>query len=197
MSQNLEEQLSAFLDGELPDAELELLLARLERDPARRQVLARYAMIGETVRTGTARPEALALTERVRVALLTEERLTRRRPALAPARAWWGWVAGGMAAAAALAAVLVTGPTAQQGATAPVVSVAPAATGLLDEPISPVRSVASYRLNPGAAARLTGYMVAHGEYTNQLSRNNFDSRLVSARAERASWQRSQDLVDVR
>ena len=36
MSQILEEQLSAFLDGELAPDEMELLLARLEREPGRR-----------------------------------------------------------------------------------------------------------------------------------------------------------------
>ena len=56
----------------------------------------------------------------------------------------------------------------------------------------PSRAAANHRLNPGAAARLTGYLVAHGQYTNQLSRSTFDSHLVTARAERASWRQPQD-----
>lgn len=191
MSQKLDEQLSAFIDGELPEAELDLLLARLDRDPARRHVLARYSMIGECIRTGAPQPAALALTERVRAALLAE-----RQPATGPAPAWRGWVAGAMAAAAALTAVLVAAPSAQRGGV-PVVGVEPAVPSLIDEPLMPVRSVVNYRLDPDAAARLTGYLVAHGEYASQLSRNNFDSHLVSAGAERASWRQAGDLTDVR
>ena len=41
----------------------------------------------------------------------------------------------------------------------------------------------NHRLTPGAAARLTSYLVAHGQYTNQLSRSTLDSHLVAARAD--------------
>ena len=43
MTDPVKEQLSACLDGELPAAELDLLLKRLERDPELRDVLGRYA----------------------------------------------------------------------------------------------------------------------------------------------------------
>src|SRR5688500_2199552 len=49
-SEHLCEQLSAFLDGELPQAQIELLLRRLEREPELRAMLERYAAIGESVR---------------------------------------------------------------------------------------------------------------------------------------------------
>ena len=42
MSKTIEEQISAFSDGELPDEELELLLHRLERVKAHRSTLATY-----------------------------------------------------------------------------------------------------------------------------------------------------------
>jgi sigma-E factor negative regulatory protein RseA len=191
MSQRIDEQMSAFIDGELPAAELDLLVARLDRNPSRRAALARYAMIGECLRTGSGRVEALDISERVRAALGGDA------PASAPAApslrasAWRGWVPGAVAAAAAVAAVLVGVPFALQGsgptATETVATAAPS-----EVPLASVTPGATKRLNPRAAARLTGYLVAHGQYANQLSRNSFDSHLVSARAERASWRLPQD-----
>ena len=50
MTDRLHEQLSAFLDGELPAAEAQLLLARLERDPLLRATLTRYTLAGDALR---------------------------------------------------------------------------------------------------------------------------------------------------
>src|ERR1039457_101398 len=50
MSEQIREQISAFLDGELPSAETELLLKRLLRDAQLRESFGRYALIGEAVR---------------------------------------------------------------------------------------------------------------------------------------------------
>ena len=50
MSEQIREQVSAFLDGELPSSETELLLKRLTRDPELRQSFGRYALIGENLR---------------------------------------------------------------------------------------------------------------------------------------------------
>jgi negative regulator of sigma E activity len=54
MSEQIREQVSAFLDGELPDSETELLLKRLTRDGELRESFGRYALIGESIR-GTSR----------------------------------------------------------------------------------------------------------------------------------------------
>lgn len=191
MSQRIDEQMSAFLDGELPAAELDLLVTRLDRDESRRAALARYAMIGECIRTGTGRVEALDISGRVRAALAGEVQGTA--PVALPTRAsaWRGWVPGAVAAAAAVAAVLIGVPFALQGSR-PVSAVVVETAVQPDAPLTSVTPGATKRLNPRAAARLTGYLVAHGQYANQLSRNSFDSHLVSARAERASWRLPQD-----
>jgi len=49
MTQTIEEQISAFCDGELPDEELELLLRRFERGEAHWAILARYSLLGELI----------------------------------------------------------------------------------------------------------------------------------------------------
>ena len=188
MSQILEQQLSAFLDGELPVEELDLLLARLDREPTHRTTLARYAMIGEWVRGGAASPTTLGVADRVRATLLADAKPV---PQPAPAN-WGGWLAGGLVAAAAVAAFLVPGRGAWRPESQAVARQDDATLQLMQEPLSSVTASVGHRLNPRAAARLTSYLVAHGEYTNQLSRSTFDSHLVTARAERASWRQSQD-----
>lgn len=195
MSQVLEQQLSVFLDGELPAEELDLLLGHLDRDAAQRLKLARYAMIGECVRSGVASPAALSVAERVRTALLADMTPVVARPRSAPVNRW-GWLAGGVAAAAAVAAFLVANTEMPGLANGPAVRQDNTVRQLTEEPLSSITAAANHRLNPRAAARLTGYLVAHGQYTNQLSRSTFDSHLVTARAERASWRQPQDLASV-
>ncbi len=62
MSEQIREQVSAFLDGELPDSETELLLKRLTRDAELRESFGRYALIGEALRGSSRVP----LTPRLR-----------------------------------------------------------------------------------------------------------------------------------
>jgi len=199
MNNSLEEQLSALLDGELPAAELELLLTRLDREPDRRSTLARYAMIGECLRTGAAVPAALQVAEQVHVRLEAEA----ARPGARPGRHRFrgGRLVAAVAASLALVAVLrvANGPQApgQQLADAVAPGVASPDTLAVIEPVANVGAVATRRLEPRAAARLTTYLMAHSEYAGTISRSNFDSRLVSARAERASWQRTADAADAR
>ena len=50
MSDRLNEQLSALLDGELSAGEAELLLRRLDRDAELRGTLSRYTLIGDALR---------------------------------------------------------------------------------------------------------------------------------------------------
>ena len=51
MTDPIHEQISSFLDGELPAAESELLLKRLERDSQLRNTVGRYSLIGEALRS--------------------------------------------------------------------------------------------------------------------------------------------------
>jgi sigma-E factor negative regulatory protein RseA len=193
MSQLLEQQLSEFLDGELPAEQLDLLLARLDREPAQRATLARYAMIGECLRGGAATPSALGVAERVRSALL--ESPAQPPPRMPATRR--GWLVGAAAAATSVAAILLLGPEIRGLRQAEPAMQDVATLRLMDEPLSPVTAAANHRLTPGAAARLTSYLVAHGQYANQLSRSTFDSHLVTARAERASWRQFQDPISDR
>src|SRR5712671_6977784 len=56
MSEQIREQVSAFLDGELPNTETELLLKRLTRDGELRESFGRFALIGEAMRGAGSSP---------------------------------------------------------------------------------------------------------------------------------------------
>ena len=94
MTDRIKEQLSAFLDGELPDPESALLLKRLERDDELRGALSRYSLIGAVLRSDGDVPAARQVAARVSAAIAREPargarrlRLPRREASCAPPRA--------------------------------------------------------------------------------------------------------------
>lgn len=65
MNDTIRMQISAFIDGELPDNESELLLRRLSQDAELRQVVARYMQIGRNMRHDAELPGMTQLRHRV------------------------------------------------------------------------------------------------------------------------------------
>ncbi len=72
MTDRIKEQLSAFLDGELPDPESALLVKRLERDDELRGALSRYSLIGAVLRSDGDVPAARQVAARVSAAIAKE-----------------------------------------------------------------------------------------------------------------------------
>ena len=95
MTMNAQEQLSALLDGELPEAEVPMAVRRMARDPGLRDATLRYSLIGDALRNELPPGRPAALVERVRAEL-------GDTPAPAASRAPWrfGRMAGGFAVAA-------------------------------------------------------------------------------------------------
>lgn len=184
MTDAIKEQLSACVDGELPKAELDLLLERVERDRQLADSVGRYALIGEALRTD--RPlVAKDLAGKIAAALAQEAAL---RPAFWRASkisaVWMKRMrpAAGIAVAAGVAAVAVlsvqrTGVQQPDAVTAfnPALPVAEEAI----EPGLETPTAASYVVPSNAAAtvfvpatRLTNYVVAHSEYSSPLARRS-------------------------
>lgn len=65
MNDTIRMQISAFIDGELPDNESELLLRRLSQDAELRQVVSRYMEIGRNMRHEAEPPGMAQLRYRV------------------------------------------------------------------------------------------------------------------------------------
>ncbi len=194
MNDPIDEQLSAFIDGELPDQELELLLARVDRDPARRTRLARYAEISALLRDGAVIPSAGELADRVRDALAVAGEQVTRRPTVARfAVARWGAVA----AAVAAVAIFWGGP---QPGPAPLAGRDSAATPgqVPAAPLAQSRTVAPAQppgLTTPNTARLTTYLVYHGRHTGSLSGRVVDARLLGRNMERAELRRVDGVPD--
>src|SRR5271165_1662656 len=116
MSEQIREQVSAFLDGELPSSETELLLKRLTRDSELRESFGRYALIGESLRGMSRAPVSRGFAGRVNCAI-DGEPVAASAPLLrAQSPRWWRPIAGA-AVAAGVAAVAVV--ALQQRAVAP------------------------------------------------------------------------------
>jgi hypothetical protein len=76
MNDALKLQISAFVDGELPENESELLLRRLSQDAALRQQVARYLEIGRLIRQDREVPGLDQLRGRIAAALGDEPTAT-------------------------------------------------------------------------------------------------------------------------
>src|SRR5579864_1249501 len=106
MSEQIREQVSAFLDGELPDTETDLLLKRLTRDGDLRESFGRYALIGEALRGGGSQILTRGFAARVNLAIDGEPAQAAAHVQPAHASRWWRPIAG-VTVAAGVAAVAI------------------------------------------------------------------------------------------
>jgi sigma-E factor negative regulatory protein RseA len=185
MSEQIREQVSAFLDGELPNSETELLLKRLTRTGELRESFGRYALIGEAIRGASRAYLTQGFAGRVNLAIDGEPIPAGGHAPRARASRWWRPFAG-TAVAAGVAAVAVV--AFHQRADAP--GLRPAST-LAAQNAVPVRSAApreaiSYTVpatSPAAAAsvgpgRLTNYVFAHSRYSSGLAQRGMLADLL-------------------
>jgi sigma-E factor negative regulatory protein RseA len=190
MSEQIREQVSAFLDGELPNSETELLLKRLTRDAELRESFGRYALIGESLRGGGGARLSQSFHTRVNRAIDGEPlTATPDRQAGAQLQRWWR-AGAGVAVAAGVMAVAVL--SFQQRADVPnLVAALPPATArpVTDAALADAkpREALSYTVPsavgdaPAAmpAARLTSYVFAHSKYSSVLGQSNVLSGLLT------------------
>ena len=186
MTDTIKEQLSAFLDGELPEAETTLLLKRLGRDDDLKGTLSRYSLIGAALRADGEVSAAKHVANRVRAAIAIEPALPAS-PILGRAARWLRPLGGLGVAAGVAAAALVVVPQLQTDVTA----VAPQQVALeasfdaapalaaVAAPGAPAADAQapSYTTPPAPAAgnnlggaQLASYLVAHSEFTSPLAR---------------------------
>jgi len=193
MNEELDSQLSAMFDNELPASECELLARRLSRDEELKARWSRYAAISATIRAeGGARLNA-NLAVRVSEAITAEPTIDAK-PVAAPvqpsrtAPRWWMPV-GGVALAASVAAAAILflryeSPVQQVAQTVPVTSatnqtlvarsVAPAVADSYTVPKTlPRRSIVP-------STQLANYVVAHSEFSSPVNRRNLLSAFMAS-----------------
>jgi sigma-E factor negative regulatory protein RseA len=173
MSEQIREQVSAFLDGELPNSETELLLKRLTRDPELRDSFGRYALIGESIRGASGARLSHGFSSKVNRAI-DGEPLAAPNPQPSSARlgTWWRPFAGaGIAAGVAVIAVIAL----QQRAVVPSLAALPAVQSMAaaKEPLS-YTVPAPVAETPTAlpSARLTNYVFAHSRYSSGVGQSS-------------------------
>lgn len=203
MTDALNEQLSACLDGELPSAELDLLLKRVGREAELRSAIGRYSVIGEAMRAERPAIASRDFANKVMAAVAAEPALEHlpqpsgvrvpavaaRAPRISPAVVRYLRPAAGMAIAAGVAAVavLTMQPIGQPdvGVTTPLVAAnLPAAN---DSVVGPTEDAESSYVVPTSttssafipATRLTNYVVAHSEYSSPLGRRSVLSGVLA------------------
>ena len=186
MSEQIREQVSAFLDGELPNSESELLLKRLTRDGVLRESFGRYALIGEAIRGASRAYLTRGFAGRVNLAIDGEPISAGGHAAQVRASRWWRPFAGA-AVAAGVAAVAVV--AFHQRADAPGLRPALALNAQSRAQVQPAlaqngavpaapREAISYTVPAASGAapsvslapgRLTNYVFAHSQYSSGLA----------------------------
>ncbi len=194
MTDRIKEQLSTFLDGELPEPETALLLKRLERDDELRGALSRYSLIGAVLRSDGDVPAARQVAARVSAAIAREPARIAGLLRI-PRRAALARVAAGLAIASGVAflAVPMVQPIATLDPQPPAAMLAAAS----EPPIEPVADLleaenapANTYVTPPAVdgpsglppAEFANYLVAHYGFASPLVRRSVGAGLVSTTA---------------
>jgi sigma-E factor negative regulatory protein RseA len=185
MNEELDSQLSAMFDDELPQGECELLARRLSRDAALQARWSRYAAIGAAVR-GDLRLSCI-VARQVNAALVSENALTEASLAALAARRGrsaallWRGLAGAAVAAGVAAVSILWLQGGFSSATQALVARAQApATAALDTPASYVVPHPVEQRMTVPATELANYVVAHSEFSTPVSRRNLLSALMAS-----------------
>ena len=190
MSEDIQEQLSALMDGELPREQTRFLLKRVEHDAALTGRWSRYHVVRYAIRRQDVAPVGEAFALRVMAAIEAE---ALPMAATGTAGRWLRWGSGGaIAAAVAVAALVSTRPGGEPSvggssivsATSNPVLTTPATAfvaggsdfrpPLLSVPAQPATASTSTLAQPASFdPRLESYLVRHYEATRASGQSGF------------------------
>jgi sigma-E factor negative regulatory protein RseA len=198
MNEELDSQLSAMFDNELPAAECELLARRLSRDEDLKARWSRYAAIGATIRAEGGIRLNSGLAQRVRTAVSSEPEVVvepeRVRPRASKAASRWRSPLGGLALAAGVAAAAILFVRYESPSQNLTVQAAPSTTdttivthnGDADQLVS-TTTADSYVVPKTLARRsivpstqLANYVVAHSEFSSPVNRRTLLSAFMAS-----------------
>ncbi len=179
MTDQIREQISALIDGELPEDEVGLLVRRLERDEQLRCTFSRYVLAGEAVRSPGSPLASRGFAARVSAAIGDAAEGLPEVRAETPARTGWynrPAFATAIAASAAIAAVLLVGRGYQQAG-----QVAQGSLERMRDSFAALPAIGQAS-SPTAAhsQRLASYLVAHGQFTNSIGRRTAWSSVLAS-----------------
>ncbi len=178
MTDRIREQMSALLDGELPQDEVGLLVRRLERDEHLRRAFGNYVLAGEALRAPGGVLASTGFAARVSAAI--DEGAVEAAPSLPSAPSPTRWArpafATAVAASAAVAAVLLVQP----GAPEPATMVGGSALRQVQQAFAALPSVRGSSPTPASSQRLAGYLMAHSQFASPIGRRNVWSGVLGA-----------------
>jgi negative regulator of sigma E activity len=189
MNEELDSQLSAMFDDELPSAECELLARRLSRDEHLKARWGRYAVIGAVIRAERGVRLNAPLAGRVSAVLLAEPALIAHPGSRDLRRAgmrWWQPLAGAaVAAGVAAVSILWLRDGTPAGLLAGRVQPAPAAqVALMPAVHTQGDSYVVPAPKPAAAlvpsTELANYVVAHSMFSTPVARRNLLSAFMTS-----------------
>jgi sigma-E factor negative regulatory protein RseA len=206
MNEELDSQLSAMFDDELPPAECELLARRLSRDEQMKARWGRYAVVGAVIRAERGVRLNAPLAGRVSAVLLAEPELAAGSAPRGLQRGlrWWQPLAA-TAVAAGVAAVAIVWLRTQSplagAALSSQLSASPAAVPAIARvSTTPGGGGDSYVVPRAPAVRamvvpsmeLANYVVAHSMFSSPVARRNLLSAFMTSEPAAAGVEEVQD-----
>ncbi len=173
MNDAIRMQISAFVDGELPDAEADLLLRRMSQDAALRKQAAEFLEIGRAMRGEPGVPGVERLQERISAELDDKPLVAEEIPPVTPVgRSIRPLV--GIAVAASVALLAIVGLQYSPGIDT-TTNVAP------DNAVADIVEQSGYTVPQPVDDQLRQYVLSHGASASELGGNNMNTRLVTLR----------------
>jgi len=170
MNDAIKMQISAFVDGELPQNEAELLLRRLCQDGDLRQQAAEYLAMGRVMRGESSLAGLQKLRDRVSAALDDTALQEEFAIADAPRPRYMRPLAGVAIAATVALAALVGLQQMSEVADVDSVPLAEAVIGSVED---------SYTVPEGDHDQLRDYYLSHSESSQYIGANSINARLVT------------------
>jgi len=173
MNDAIRMQISAFVDGELPDAEADLLLRRMSQDASLRKQAAEFLEIGRAMRGEPGVPGVERLQERIGAALddrpFEDDEIADVSTAGRSIRPLLG-----VAVAASVALIALFGLQLRPGADVPM----PAD---VENTVAAGAEGSSYTVPQPVDEQLKQYILSHGASSSELGANGMNTRLVTLR----------------
>jgi sigma-E factor negative regulatory protein RseA len=202
MNEELDSQLSAMFDDELPPAECELLARRLSRDENLKARWGRYAVVSAVIRAERGVRLNAPLAGRVNAVLLAEPALAAHsapRDRTSARLRWWQPIAGAaVAAGVATVSILWLRAQAPSGAVTLVTQVTPPAPVAALMPAASSGQGDSYvvpRAKPATvivpSTELANYVVAHSMFSPPVARRNLLSAFMTSEPAAAGTEETQ------
>lgn len=171
MNDAIRMQISAFVDGELPDSEADLLLRRMSQDAELRRAAAEYLELGRVMRGESGVRGTDRLRKRISAAL---DDKAFDDPVIetieAPNRIVRPLI--GVAVAASVALIALFGLQLTPGIDG---------TPAIDEGVADVADEPGYTVPQPIEEDLRQYLLSHGASSSELGANGMNARLVSLR----------------